>query len=132
MDTTQPNVEGLADELVRATPRLDEEQQRAALALYRLLANGEPVAREQLPEPAGASESQLERLLGHPGVAYFDDQDRLIGFWGMALSGMPHRVRVDGRTIRAWCAWDTLFLPSGSGSPSRSNPRARAPATPSA
>lgn len=29
----------------------------------------------------------------------------------MALSGMPHRMRLPGREVRAWCAWDTLFLP---------------------
>ena len=25
---------------------------------------------------------------------------------------MPHRLRVDGRNLYAWCAWDTLFLPA--------------------
>jgi alkylmercury lyase len=24
---------------------------------------------------------------------------------------MPHRLRVDGRELYGWCAWDTLFLP---------------------
>ena len=24
---------------------------------------------------------------------------------------MPHRLRLDGRELYAWCAWDTLFLP---------------------
>jgi alkylmercury lyase len=35
----------------------------------------------------------------------------MVGFWGMALATMPHRVSVDGRQVPAWCAWDTLFLP---------------------
>jgi alkylmercury lyase len=25
--------------------------------------------------------------------------------------GGPHRLTIDGRSLSAWCAWDTLFLP---------------------
>jgi hypothetical protein len=31
------------------------------------------------------------------------------GFWGLALSEMPHRLQVDA--LYGWCAWDTLFIP---------------------
>ncbi len=24
---------------------------------------------------------------------------------------MPHRFRIDGRTLYTWCAWDSLFIP---------------------
>ena len=35
----------------------------------------------------------------------------MIGFWGLAIREMPHRLEIDGRALYAWCAWDTLFLP---------------------
>jgi alkylmercury lyase len=41
----------------------------------------------------------------------------VVGFWGLALDQMPHRLHVDGRELRAWCAWDTLFLPELIGKP---------------
>lgn len=101
----------LAEELVAATPPLDEEQQRLALALYGLLAEGEPVARERLADRAAVASADLAPLLdGLPGV-YHDELGRVIGFWGMSLSQMPHRMHVNGRAVHAWCAWDTLFLP---------------------
>ena len=35
----------------------------------------------------------------------------MIGFWGLTIREMPHRLQTDGRMLYAWCAWDTLFLP---------------------
>jgi len=32
---------------------------------------------------------------------------------------MPHALQFDGRTLYAWCAWDTLFLPELLGRPAR-------------
>jgi alkylmercury lyase len=49
----------------------------------------------------------LERL---PGV-YRDEDRRVIGFWGLSIRPMPHRITVNGHALYAWCAWDTLFLP---------------------
>jgi alkylmercury lyase len=51
----------------------------------------------------------LERLAG-AGV-YTDEQGRVVGFWGLSIRPMPHRLTVNGRDLYAWCAWDTLFLP---------------------
>jgi alkylmercury lyase len=111
MTQTQLDITKLAAELTPAMRRLDASGQRVALALYRLLAEGEPVPAVRLAERAGARAEEVQALLdGLPGV-YRDDQRRVIGFWGMALSGMPHRMRVEEREVRAWCAWDTLFIP---------------------
>jgi alkylmercury lyase len=108
---TQIDIREIGDQLVAARPALDAAQQRIAITLYRLLAEGEPVAAHQLAEHAGAPVGAVDEFLAaHPGV-YLDDETRVIGFWGLALSGMPHRLTVAGRELRAWCAWDTLFLP---------------------
>ncbi|MGQ0544487.1 MAG: organomercurial lyase [Betaproteobacteria bacterium] len=45
-----------------------------------------------------------------PGV-YYDAERRIIGFWGLTLHSMRHRLRMNGRELFAWCAWDTLFIP---------------------
>jgi alkylmercury lyase len=40
-----------------------------------------------------------------------DDRDRVIGFWGLTLLETPHRLRVAGRKLFAFCAMDALYLP---------------------
>ena len=100
----------LARELAGAMPPLAPREQRVAISLYRLLAKGRPVSPERLAERAGLHGVELRRLLeSWPGV-YFDEAG-VVGFWGLALDRMPHRLHLDGRELRAWCAWDTLFLP---------------------
>jgi alkylmercury lyase len=101
----------LAEELAAARPSLGPQEQRLALALYRLLAEGEPVAREQLIERTGATAHEVDRLLDEQPGTYCDDEGRVIGFWGLALGGIPHELTIGDRRLYAWCAWDTLFLP---------------------
>jgi alkylmercury lyase len=91
----------LSSALLRVFPPLDESGRRIALHMYRELARGAPVA------PAGEA---LARLRSWPGV-YFDERERVIGFWGLTIVPMPHRLRIGERRLYAWCAWDTLFLP---------------------
>ncbi len=91
----------LSSALLRVFPPLDESGRRIALQIYRELAQGAPVV------PAKEAFAQLR---GWPGV-YFDDQERVIGFWGLSIVRMPHRLRIGEGRLYAWCAWDTLFLP---------------------
>lgn len=42
---------------------------------------------------------------------YVDERGRVIGFWGLSVRPMPHKMTVNRRPLYAWCAWDTLFLP---------------------
>lgn len=110
MQTDSVDVHALAEELVQAMPTLDEPEQRVALAVYRLLAEGAPVPPDRVAERAGAEPDTVRGLLeAWPGV--YSTDGRVVGFWGLALEQMPHRLYVDGRELRAWCAWDTLFLP---------------------
>lgn len=109
----------LAHELAAALPALDAGTRSTALALYRLLSHAEPVAVERLAERVDRPRADVERLLETwPGV-YRDHRGRVIGFWGLALGGTPHRLSVDGRELAAWCAWDTLFIPGILGRPAR-------------
>ncbi len=107
----------MAAELAAATPTLNDEQQHLALALYRLLADGQPVDRATLASRSNLEPEQVSEALNRwPGV-FADDADRIIAFWGLSLHPMAHRLLVDDRVLCAWCAWDTLFLPELLGKP---------------
>jgi hypothetical protein len=59
----------LARDLAIAMGALDGEQQRAAVSLYRLLAEGEPVATEALAERAALPLARVRDLLDRwPGA----------------------------------------------------------------
>lgn len=106
MNTTE-----LTDFFVDAFPTMDAEQQRMALALYRLLATGNPVTVDQLHAASGVSRIKIEQTLQlWPGV-FFDDAARVIGFLGISIEPMPHQMVAGKDTAFAWCAWDTLFIP---------------------
>ncbi|HYX86869.1 MAG TPA: organomercurial lyase [Gaiellales bacterium] len=109
----------LATELADGTPALDATGQRIAVALYRLLAQGGPVTSDALAARIGVARANVEGVLDSlPGV-YRDDDAAVIGFWGLSVTPMPHRLVVGGRTLYSWCAWDALFIPPILGEPAR-------------
>jgi alkylmercury lyase len=109
---------GLADELAAAMPPLGGREQCIAISLYRLLAEGRPVPTRRVAERAGLRQREVAEVLEEwPGV--YLHEGAVVGFWGLALDRMPHRLHVEGRELRAWCAWDTLFLPELIGKPAQ-------------
>jgi alkylmercury lyase len=107
------SLEDLTEALANATPSLDPAGEKVALATYRLLAEGSPVTPEAVAEAAGVSREDVARLWDlRPGV-FRDSEGRVLGFWGLTIARLEptHRLQVDDRTLYAWCAWDTLFLP---------------------
>jgi alkylmercury lyase len=76
----------------------------------RLLAEGRPVTLEQLAAAAGWSVKDVEAKLAAQTSAERDDQGRLLGL-ALTLRPTSHRITVDGRTLFAWCATDTLIIP---------------------
>jgi alkylmercury lyase len=120
MSDDEPDIHELADKLTAAMPRLDPREQQVALALIRQLALAAPVSGNLLAEEAELPEADvanaLERL---PGV-FRDDEQRVVGFMGLTIVEMGHhRIHLDGFTLSAWCAWDTLFLPELLGASAR-------------
>jgi alkylmercury lyase len=101
--------------LAAAEPRLTATEQRLAVTTYRLLATGEPVTVQAAATTTGMANAEVQRLWHAWPSVYFDHQDSSIGFWGLALRPMPHRLRIAGVELFAWCAWDPLFPPSSSG-----------------
>jgi hypothetical protein len=96
--------------LTAATPSLDEDGQRLAAAVLRLLAAGQPASISAAAAAAAMPSSQAEAALRSWPAVFWDDQGRVTGFWGLALAAMPHHIRRTGTDLGAWCAWDPLFL----------------------
>lgn len=96
---------------IDAFPVLTADDQQLAITLYRGLGHGRPVPPERLAQTLGRSVGDLHRVLSAwPGI-FYDENDDVIGFWGLAVREKSHRLEWDGYTAYAWCAWDTLFLP---------------------
>ncbi len=91
---------------------LSHDEQRVSLAIYRLLATGEPASPSAIAVAASVTEKRVDELLdGWPGV-YRDAEGLVFGYWGLALSEMNHRIELEKSTVYGWCAWDTLFIPA--------------------
>jgi alkylmercury lyase len=116
--TQRQRIDRIADQLIAAVPQLDPGEQTIALGLMRMLAQGKPVSDQAIAGAVGEPESRIHASVGSwPGV-FRDEQDRVIGFMGLSvLEFGEHRIDVSGRTLSAWCAWDTLFLPELLGAP---------------
>jgi len=102
---------GLAQKVADAFPDLSATDQRIAVGLYRLLAEGEPVSPDRLAQHLDLSAHLVKEVLDSWPAVYFNDESDVIGFWGLALQEMPHRFKVNGRQLYTWCAWDSLFIP---------------------
>lgn len=90
---------------------LSAAQQTVSKQIYRLLASGQPVPLESIASETGLSLEDVQAILTRwPGVSY-DDVNRIVGYWGLALGKTTHRFEVNGQTLYTWCAWDTLFIP---------------------
>lgn len=108
---TTKSADGVATALRESMPSLDPEPRARALALIRLLAQGEPVTTAAFADAAGLERGVVERLLEEVPGLLRDDRRRVISFMGISLEETPHRMEVDSASLYAHCAWDTLFLP---------------------
>jgi alkylmercury lyase len=111
MRSTHLDLEALLQAFPKEFHCLRFEEQRVSLQLYRLLAEGQPVAPKRIAAMLGLLEPVVRKALERwPGV-YNDDDGQVIGYWGLALPETAHRFVVAGRTLYTWCAWDSLFIP---------------------
>ena len=56
----------------------------------------------------------MNRILDTWLGVFSDAERRVVGYWGLSIPVAymsPHTVKINGRTLSAWCAWHTLFLP---------------------
>lgn len=116
MSASQIDTAELADQLTCCAQNVSERERRVQLALFRLLAGGQPVAPARLAAEAGVPAAEVVELLGRWWGVH-TDQGRIVAFQGLSVVEAPHRLKLDRRTLYTWCAWDTLFLPELIGSP---------------
>jgi alkylmercury lyase len=107
-----PRLEQWARAVAAAAPDLDPEEQRIAVQTYRLLGLGKPVSVSDIAGVAGIIADRVEDSLRSWPLVFWDDQDRVVGFWGLAIEPLDptHSIEVEGRKVYGWCAWDTLFI----------------------
>ncbi len=93
--------------------KLSLDEKLIARCLYKLLAKGKPVELETLSQHSGVTLSTIVDAVDHwPGV-FQNDDGAVIGFWGLAIGPVStHQLVVEDKTLYAWCAWDTLFIPA--------------------
>jgi hypothetical protein len=110
-DTPAVTADALDAALAAAAGSPGDDEQRLAVAVLRLLSVGEPVGIPAAAGAAGIPESAAVLALRSWPAVFWDHHDQVVGFWGLALAGMPpHRIRRAGTELSAWCAWDPLFL----------------------
>ncbi len=90
-------------------PEFTSEERALGAEVYRQLLAGEPIPLELLAEKLGWSKSEVERILDQ--WAPYDEDKRVIGFWGLTLQPTRHSLEVSGQRLYGYCAWDTLFVP---------------------
>jgi alkylmercury lyase len=115
MDVQIETIRFDADQVLQLLPdeftQLSLNEQKTAIQIYRSLAKGHAVTVGQLSKLTGISPEETGQFAQiWPGV-YFNDQLEIIGFWGIALSRMGHKLRFGSHQAYAWCAWDAIFLP---------------------
>lgn len=92
---------------------LTPEESRLALAVYQGIADEGLIGPDKLASISGQTTEEIDTYLNKiPGV-FRDDHKNVIGFWGLTAAPVSHHQLIaDGKTLYAWCAWDTLFLPA--------------------
>ena len=113
-------VQYTADEVLRAWTAtsigvLQEESDQQILrlsAVVQAIAEESPVSPERYATATGLPPERVREAfesLSAAGVQ-FDSEGNLVGA-GLTAVATPHRFRVKGRDLYAWCALDALFLP---------------------
>jgi alkylmercury lyase len=75
-----------------------------------LLAKGKPASPEEIAAASSKSPEEVRAALERFPSAEWDEQGRVIGL-GLTLQLTPHRLELEGRTLFAWCALDSLLFP---------------------
>lgn len=104
------DLSAVATALGDALPPMTTAEQALAREIYRALLAGNAPSIAELTDRLDTDPERLsETLYSWPGV-YFDDTQRIAGFWGLALPETPHHITIGDTTIHAWCAFDPLFI----------------------
>lgn len=104
---------GLFQPVLDLMGTLTPEQSRLALVIYRRIADEGVASLDALSSITGKHKAEIDTYLNEiPGV-FRDDNKNVIGFWGLTAAPVSHyQLIATDKTLYAWCAWDTFFLPA--------------------
>src|SRR6266852_1184396 len=91
----------------------------AAVRTMRTLSKGRPVSLRQVAQACEISVEEADQVVQqfrNMGLAELDSNGAIVGMI-VSLRPTVHRLRVNNVNLFAWCAIDTLFLPSILGGP---------------
>lgn len=100
--------------LAECLPEFSSEEQRVAIVLCRELAKGKPLSLEGLARALHATPAECRQLIESDPLKPFvhiRDDGRIVGFFGLSVVPMHHKLLIGGRTLWSWCAFDSVFIP---------------------
>jgi alkylmercury lyase len=106
-------LENMAHQLQERLLEYGADHLRLLVRVMRELAHGRPLTAEQVDgflADLGIAPDAADQFLRQ--VTERDAQDQIVGALGLSLQVHPYRLVVDGVSLSAWCAEDTLFLPA--------------------
>jgi alkylmercury lyase len=106
-------VDEMAKKLQERLLEYGPDHLRLLLHVMRELAHGHPLTAEQVDQriaELGIAPDTAHQFLRE--VTERDASDQIVGAMGLSLNDHPHRLTVEGVSLSAWCALDTLFLPA--------------------
>ncbi len=108
---TDNNLLQLSTLFIQLFPVMNKLEQQIALNLYQLLALGKPVLTAFLADNINQNYVVIDKIIhSWPGI-FFDENNNVIGFWGLTINETQHQMIVNDITVYTWCAWDALFIP---------------------
>src|SRR5438093_12387020 len=97
------------------TPALDAAEHLREIAFAAILTEARGVTIAELEALAGGHPGPMVEVLSSRGRIDRDDDGRVSGSAGLSLTEGPHRLRIDGRDYRTWCAYDAIGIPAALG-----------------
>ncbi len=104
-------LDDLVEIIEPAFPRLNPVEQKVSIQIHRLLAKGCPLERQFVADRLQIPVKRINEMLNRWWGIQYDQQNRIIAYWGLSIRPTSHRFEVNGQVLYTWCAWDTLFLP---------------------
>ena len=115
MEHNQNIDEGIIEKFLGAFPaeymNLNKEKQLISAKIYNLLSEGDPVSIEEVANSLGMDIDNVKSITDEWAGIYYNEDGKIIGYWGLAVEKMGHRFKLGEKTLYTWCAWDTLFIP---------------------
>ncbi len=93
------DLQALLDDFPEEFIHIPPLQQKITITLYRLLAEGSAVTRQQLAQKASVTELAVDEMLNACGGVYFNDDKDIIGFLGLTIEPIGHKFIIGDQEL---------------------------------